>query len=129
MSSVFIAAPYIELDFAVFRNADWDDVLPRLRMGGVPINLTGKNLVCYIRPDHDFATLLTKLSHATGEIIYPDAVNGESRIYVPRADVITALPVGKWRHHWVLEDTSPTPDSFLQPFRGEIDVYAGSIAP
>lgn len=127
MSSVFIAAPYIQLDFAVFHNADWSDTLPKLRMAGVAVDLTDKNLVCYIRPTHDYTTLLLKLSFDTGEIVYPDPTDGQAAIYVPRADIISDLPIGDWQHHWVLEDDAPSPDSFLQPFRGLIKVYAGKI--
>lgn len=127
MSTVFMQAACIQIDFAIFRNADWRDTLPKLRKAGVAYNLTGKNLVCYIRPDHDHTLLQKKLSFATGEITYPNPTDGQAAILVPRADVITELPVGTWKHHWVIEDASSDPDNFLQPFRGTIFVYAGSI--
>lgn len=123
----YIAAPCFILDFAVYRNADWRDTLPRLFLNNEPVNLTGKNLVCYIRPDFSSETLLKKLSFDDGGIIYPDPTGGLSAIELTRNSVINNLPVGKWKHHWVLEDPSTDPDTFLQPFRGLIHVFPGVI--
>lgn len=123
----FISAPCFLLDFVVYRNADWRDTLPRLLMNGLPIDLTGKNLVCYIRPAFDHGTLIKKLSFDDGGIIYPDAENGLAAVDLARDDVIDDLPKGKWTHHWVLEDPDESPTSYLQPWRGSIEVVPGSI--
>lgn len=114
------------LAFEIARDEDWNDPLPVLKYSGTGdiIDLTGKTLSLYVRPTYDHSVILALLTQGAGVVI-DNAAMGLASIIVPRADVITAFPVGRWDQFMVMQQSGL---HFTELWRGPLIVKPGKIS-
>lgn len=92
-------------------------------------DLTDCVVEMHVRPTFDHTMLIKKLSSATGEIVIDDAVHGAISIDLPRADVVTDIPISPnagWVHFLRVIDVADD-DAEVEWFRGPLIVLAGRL--
>lgn len=110
----------------ISRDQDWNQSF-FLVDGTRGRDLTDCVVEMHIRPTFDHATLIKKLSTATGQIVVDDAVHGAISIVMPRASVVTDIPVspnGGWSHFLRVIDAAAAE---VEWFRGPLIVRAGKL--
>ena len=124
---------FVSIDIVL--DADWEDPMPTLTQGGEPLDLTGKILELFVRPVYDYATLIVMLSSeddpAFSSIRIDDAAAGLATIYMPRNELIAAVPSGIWDHFLILKEPAGggDADGFLitELWRGQLLVRPGRV--
>jgi hypothetical protein len=113
--------PFNRRDSFIQADAQWNEAFWVVR-GTLPIDLTGKTLELYVRPRFDNATLIRKLSSATGEIVIDNATKGSAHIFVTAANVAAGIPPGVWDQFLRLVNGA---GDIEEIWRGRLTVYAG----
>ena len=114
------------LTITISRDQDWNQSF-FLVDGTRARDLTDCTVEMHIRPTFDHATLIKLLSSDTGEIIIDDAVHGAISIDMPRADVVTDVPVSintGWSYFLRVIGVD---DAEVEWFRGPLIVQAGKL--
>lgn len=110
----------------ISRDQDWNQSF-FLVEGTRGRDLTDCTVEMHVRPTFDHATLIKLLSSDTGEIVIDDATHGEISIVLPRADVVSDIPVSVnegWSHFLRVIDAA---NAEVEWFRGPLIVRAGKL--
>lgn len=128
-------APQVHVEFAIVRDADWADMLPKVVDGDGPIDMTllQRNYRLVIRPVFDHDTLIAEYQSTltygnTGIYVDPGDAEQIPSIFVPQTTVAATFPKGTYDLFFVLEEVETGGlERTMEIWRGQLYVHGGNL--